>query len=74
MAAATNSYSIVSMLLKAGAKVDTTDVKSETPLHKACLNGNLKLVAILVEEGSPCLAMTHVLNRTLLTRPSKPGQ
>eukprot|EP01126_Amoeba_proteus_P007613 TRINITY_DN12732_c0_g1_i3.p1 TRINITY_DN12732_c0_g1~~TRINITY_DN12732_c0_g1_i3.p1 ORF type:complete len:999 (-),score=186.64 TRINITY_DN12732_c0_g1_i3:152-3148(-) len=55
IAAITNSYSILKILVDVGAKVDVTDGKAETPLHRACINGNIKIISALVEEGRASL-------------------
>jgi len=40
------------MLIEAKSPVDTTDKERTTPLHHAALNGHLKVVRILLENGA----------------------
>ncbi len=51
-AAAINSFSIVRMLIEAGAKVNCYDYYHTTPLHFAALHGNYQMVRLLVDAGA----------------------
>ena len=43
---------VLDLLRKHGAKVDTTDVRGSTPLHKAAAAGNRKAIAWLLDAGA----------------------
>eukprot|EP01127_Copromyxa_protea_P024473 TRINITY_DN9669_c0_g1_i2.p1 TRINITY_DN9669_c0_g1~~TRINITY_DN9669_c0_g1_i2.p1 ORF type:complete len:1002 (+),score=159.74 TRINITY_DN9669_c0_g1_i2:85-3090(+) len=66
IAVKTNAYSTVQLLIKLGAKVDLMDTKQETALHKACLNGNIKIASLLVTEGHCSLNPPDETGRTPL--------
>ena len=48
-----------------GADVDAIDVNEMTPLHKACLHGNMALAMALVDRGADVDAR-DIAERTLL--------
>lgn len=53
-AAMQGNSSVVSYLLKKGAKLDVRDTKGISPLHKAIANGHEETVKVLVESGINC--------------------
>ena len=65
---------VVELLIDAGADIEVTDDKGRSPLHTACLNGNIAVVKMLVKagaevratdnEGSTCLHIASYYGRT----------
>lgn len=49
LAAFNNYYSLVSLLIKYGSRLNDQDVFGFTPLHMACINGDLRIVRLLLE-------------------------
>jgi len=58
-------YKEVSELLEAGAYVDGTDDRGNTPLHAACQGGSLKTVKALLRRGCETNAQNHQGNTPL---------
>ncbi|KOG98297.1 Spt23p [Saccharomyces eubayanus] len=49
LAAFNNYYSLVSLLVKYGSRLNDQDIFGFTPLHMACINGDLRIVRLLLE-------------------------
>jgi len=52
VAARTGRYDVAEFLIRKGADVNFSDMRSETPLHLAARNGNMKLVQLLISKGA----------------------
>jgi len=58
-------YKEVNALLEAGANVDGTDARGNTPLHAACQGGSLKTVKALLRRGCESNAQNYQGNTPL---------
>ena len=45
--------------------------KGETPLHKACIDGNFKRVKVLIDQVSICTLFRYIMKVVLLLCPVK---
>ncbi len=51
IAATYNHFEVARVLLEEGANPRSVDGDRRTPLHEACLEGNDKIVGLLLQEG-----------------------
>jgi ankyrin repeat protein len=54
--------SVCTLLLDAGAGVESCDIEDRTPLHWACENNRTECVALLLERGASVHAKDKVQN------------
>lgn len=56
----TNEYeALVTDLIKAGAKLNETDCRGNTPLMTACMGGHLSLMKVLIGQGADKAVKNH---------------